>query len=402
MNEERAFAYSALRADGETVRDVVRAPDRSAAARRLAQSDLVVLEIRDADGRAQQGRAGKTTAAERVAVMRQLAVMAKAGVDLLEAIETIAGGLAPRPIADRLRDVAGALRRGDPLARAVLDHLHGYPPYVYALLRAGEASGRLPAVLAEAADQVAFEDQVRRDLQAALTYPMFMLGAGGLAITFLLIVVVPRFAAMVGDLSKIDAFPALILSSGLFLRTHWPIAIAVLCGLGAALWRLGETPAMRLRFLELGRATPGVRAVLAARSRMSWARLIGLGLGAGLPVLEASALARSSVADDPKFAKALASAEAAMRGGAPIETAFAREHALGAIDASLVRAGARSGALPTIFGFIANQHEANLRNALKSLTVIVEQLAIAIVASAIGAVVVGLVTALTGVYEAIQ
>jgi len=95
-------------------------------------------------------------------------------------------------------------------------------------------------------------------------------------------------------------------------------------------------------------------------------------------------------------------ADASIRTGSPIEAAFAREHALGAIDASLVRAGARTGSLPAIFTFIADQHEARLRADLKRLTVILEQAAIAIVASAIGSVVIGLVTALTGVYEAIR
>ncbi|MBU6374220.1 MAG: type II secretion system F family protein [Alphaproteobacteria bacterium] len=398
--DERLFSYRAVRADGVAVRDVVRAPDRVAAARRLAANDLVVVELKDAEGQA-FGRAARITDAERVTILRQLAVMTRAGVDLLEAIETIATGIAPRPASDRLRDVAAALRRGDPLARAFSEHLHGYPVYVYALIRAGEASGRLPGVLAEAADQVAFEEQVRRDLAGALTYPAFLTCAGFGAVSFLLGVVAPRFAAMVGDLSRIDAFPSLILRSGLFVRDNALVVAAVIAVIATALWRAAQTPAVRARLLDALRSVPGARDVLAARARMGWARVMGLALGAGLPVLEASALARGSVADDARFSRALAGAEAALRAGRPVEAAFAQDHALAPIDASLVRAGAKSGALPAMFALIATQHESNLRVALKRTTVIVEQVAIALVASAVGAIVIGLVTALTGIYETI-
>lgn len=397
--EERLFTYRAVRPDGVTVRDVVRATDRAAAARRLTQNDLVVIELRDADGRS--GGATRVTDAERVTILRQLAVMTRAGVDLLEAIETIAAGIAPRPASERLRDVAGALRRGDPLARAFSEHLHGYPVYVYALIRAGEASGRLASVLAEAADQVAFEEQVRRDLSAALTYPMFLTCAGFAAVSFLLGVVAPRFAAMVGDLSRIDAFPALILRSGLFVRENAVLALALVAVAATALWRAAQTPSVRARLLDVLRSVPGARAVLAARARMGWARVMGLALGAGLPVLDAAALARGSVADDVTFSRALTGAESALRAGRPLEVAFAQDNALAPIDASLVRAGAKSGALPAMFALIATQHESNLRVALKRTTVIVEQVAIALVASAVGAIVIGLVTALTGIYETI-
>jgi general secretion pathway protein F len=402
MNDDRTFAYRAVRPDGAMVRDVVRAPDRAAATRRLAQNDLVVLDVRDVAAAGVLPIGARITLAERVALMRQLALMAKAGVDLLEALETIAAGLEPRPIAARLRDAAAALRRGEPLSRAFAESFPSYPAYVHALVRAGEASGRLPVVLAEAADQVAFEDQVRREVGSALTYPLFMVAAGLLAMIFLLIVVVPRFAAMVGDLSSIDPFPAFILGSGLALRDNAVLSVALIAGALFAAGRAFTLPAVRTRLLVIARRIPGLRTVLFARSRMNWARLMSLGLGAGLPVLEATALARASVVEDPPFHRALAAADASIRTGSPIESAFAREHALGAIDASLVRAGARTGSLPSIFAFIANQHEVRLRADLKRLTVVLEQAAIGFVATAIGAVVIGLVTALTGVYEAIQ
>ena len=398
MSEERAFAYRAVRPDGTAVRDVVRATDRSSAARRLSQGDLIVIDLQPVDAAA--GLA-PSKPQERIIVLRQLAVMIGAGVELLEALDTAIDGFGDRPIVRHLRAAANALRRGDPLSRALKEHVPGYPHYVYALVRAGEASGRLPQVLKEAADQVAFEDQVRRDVGAALTYPAFLLCAGLAAMAFLLSVVVPRFAAMIGDLSRIDPFPAFILGAGLAVQSNGILIVAVVAAALIAIRQIIATPSARRAIVHAARRLPVVGALLTTRGLMAWARIMSLSLSAGLNVQESAQLARASVADDRRLQSALAEAEAALRAGQPIEAAFARPGGLGALDASLVRAGARAGSLADMFGLIASQHEARLRADLKRATVIVEQVAIAIVASAIGAIVIGLVTALTGVYDSI-
>ena len=71
------------------------------------------------------------------------------------------------------------------------------------------------------------------------------------------------------------------------------------------------------------------------------------------------------------------------------------------LDLSLLRAGQRSGALATMFAYIAERHEENFREALKRLTVLLEPLAIAFVSIAVGVVALGLVTAMTGVYDSV-
>jgi len=125
---------------------------------------------------------------------------------------------------------------------------------------------------------------------------------------------------------------------------------------------------------------------------------MSLAMGAGVGVLEAATLARAAVANGPLDA-ALEKSVAALRDGREVDVAFAP--ALARADRSLLRAGQRAAALPEMFAVIADRHEDDLRDALKRLTAMVEPAAIAIVALAIGAVVLSLVTAMTGIYDTI-
>ena len=229
---ERAFRYRAVGRDGRAVSDVVRAADERAALRRLADEGLTVTRVDEvAAGRgALASRALRLS--ERVLIMRQLALMLEAGVPLLEALETVAQGI-------ESRTGPGAVRGGDRRAAATASRWAGrwpstrraFPSTSIPMADIGEASGRVPDVLRQAAEQMAYEHGLRRDFVNALTYPAFLAAAGLRAIGFIFIEVVPRFSAMIGeDTSRLPALSRAVL---------WPPAIspaqpaAVLLGIGA-------------------------------------------------------------------------------------------------------------------------------------------------------------------------
>ena len=186
------------------------------------------------------------------------------------------------------------------------------------------------------------------------------------------------------------------------LLTRVPIlvAAAAMAACAAALWALSSTPEVRRLLSAVAHATPGLRDLLIARQRTAWSRVAALSLSAGVGILEATALAAGALSDG-RLKLAVARAIPALRAGRPIDAAFAETGALSTIDASLLRAGQRSGALPQMFRAVADRNEEDLRDALKRLTVIVEPLAIAAVALMVGAIVLGLASSLVGVYESI-
>ncbi|WP_333592022.1 type II secretion system F family protein [Brevundimonas sp.] len=395
-----SFQYEAVGRDGLTLKGQVMAPDESAAVRRLSADGLTVLKISPAAVKA-QGRDRDLKPAERVLVLRQLALMIEAGVSLLEAMDTVAQGIQARKGKTQFQAAIAALRRGDSFGQALVDNVPGFPDYVYAMARVGEASGKIAEVLRQAAEQMAYEDRLRRDFANAMTYPAFLLFAGFAAVGFIFTQVVPRFGAMIGDdRSNVPAMSRWVLAAGEFANANLPIvglAVGALIALGVA---IAANAQIRARAYAVAHAAPIIGPVIQAREITAWARLSAFALNSGVPILSAMALSRAAVPVG-SFRRGLDMLDSDLRAGVTLDASLASHTHLEQMDLSLLRAGQKSGAVGAMFGFIADNYEDRLRDRMKRLTALIEPLAIAFISLIVGFVALSLVLALSSTFEAV-
>lgn len=384
------------------MRDTVRAADEVTALRELMAGGLTVTELAEAREIEARSVDRDLKPAERVLVMRQLALMLEAGVTLLEALETVAAGVAARRGRAQLMEVIAALKRGEALGVALRAHAPGFPYYVYAMAEVGEAAGRTPEVLRVAAEQMAYEDRLRRDLVNALTYPALLACAGALAVAFIFVEIVPRFSALIGpNAARMPLISKLVFAVGRFVNAHLIATGAGLAAIVAALLFALAQPAVRERLYGLGRSLPVVGDLLKAREIATWARLTSFALGAGVALLDAAALARQGAPAGP-FRDGLAACETELRGGVALHAALARHTRLTPMDLSLLRSGEKSGALAPMFGFLADSYDDRLKDAMKRFTSLAEPAAIAAVSVVVGVIALSLVMALASIYDAVQ
>lgn len=392
------FQYEAVGRDGLTLKGQVSAPDETAAVRRLSADGLTVLKIAPAAVKS-QGRDRDLKSAERVLVLRQLALMIEAGVSLLESMDTVAQGIQARKGKAQFVAAIAALRRGDSFGQAMEQNVPGFPDYVYAMARVGEASGKIADVLRQAAEQMAYEDRLRRDFANAMTYPAFLLFAGFGAVGFIFTQVVPRFGAMIGDdRTNVPAMSRWVLATGEFANANLPIvglALAALVVLGVV---IATNAQVRARAYAVAHGAPVIGPVIQAREITAWARLSAFALNSGVPILSAMALSRAAVPIGA-FRRGLDMLDSDLRAGVTLDASLASHTHLEQMDLSLLRAGQKSGTVGTMFGFIADNYEDRLRDRMKRLTALIEPLAVAFISLIVGFVALSLVLALSSVYE---
>jgi len=398
---ELRFRYRAIAHDGRVVNDVVGGASEAAALRILAAEGLTVTRLSPVTLGVARTVDRDLRLSERVLLLRQLALMLKAGVPLLEAMEAAVLGVEADRGGRQFAAVIQALRHGDSFAQALETHALGFPRYVYAMARIGEASGRIAQVLSDAADQMADEDRLRRDIVNALTYPAFLASAGVAAVGFIFVEIVPRFATMLGpDSGRMPLVSRLVLDLGMFVNAHALGLGLLVAGLAAVGLASFGHPAARARLYDLGRRTPVLGVLLREREVGLWARLMAFGLAQDAPLLSTALLARTSVPPGP-FHDGLRAFEGELRAGAAVDVGLARHTRLTPMDLSLVRAGQRSGALPTMFAHLAASYEDRVRDGVKRMTALVEPLAIAVIAVLVGIIALALVMALASVYETV-
>ena len=399
---ERRFRYRAVTREGRAVRDTVRAADELAALRELMAGGLTVTDLAE-DGQVEvRGADRELRPAERVLVMRQLALMLEAGVTLLEALETVAAGVSARKGRAQLLEVIAALKRGEALGVALRAHAPGFPYYVYAMAEVGVAAGSVPEVLRVASEQMAYEDRLRRDLVGALTYPALLACAGVLAVAFIFVEIVPRFSALIGqNASHMPLMSKVVFAVGHFVNAHLILVGGGIAALVVAVaFAIGQ-PAVRERLYVAGRALPVVGDLLKAREIATWARLTSFALGNGVALMEASALARQGAPPGP-FRDGLAASETELRSGVALHVALGRHTRLTPMDLSLLRTGQKSGALASMFGFLADSYDDRLKDAMKRFTSLAEPAAIAAISVVVGVIALSLVMALASIYDSVQ
>ena len=396
-----AFQYQAAQRDGQIVKGVISAGTEAAAVRRLSSDGLTVLKIAPAAAARADGANRNLKPAERVLILRQLGLMLEAGVSLLEALDTVAQGMQARKGRQQFQAAIAALRRGDSLGQALEDNVPGFPDYLYAMARVGEASGRIAEVLKQAAEQMAYEDRLRKEFGNAMTYPAFLLSAGVAAIAFIFTQVVPRFGAMIGDdRSNVPAMSRWVLAAGEFANANSALVLIVLGVLAAAVAFIVTNPEVRARAYTVAHGLPVVGNVLQAREVSSWARLTAFALNNGVPILSAVGLARAAVPIGP-FRQGLNRLESDLKAGMTLDASLAAHTKLEAMDLSLLRAGQRSGAVGAMFGFMADNYENRLKDSMKRMTSLLEPIAIAVISLIVGFVALSLVLALSSVYEGV-
>lgn len=396
------FQYQAMDRQGRASRGVTSAPDEATVVRRLATDGLIAVKVTPVAAPRGQGQNRQLKPAERVLVLRQLGLMLEAGVSLLEAMDTVSQGMQAVKGQAQFQAAIGALRRGDSLGKALEDHVPGFPDYLYAMARVGEASGKIADVLKQAAEQMAYEDRLRRDFGNAMTYPAFLLMAGLGAVGFIFTQVVPRFGAMIGeDRSRVPAMSRWVLSAGEYANAHIGV-VGIVMGAIVALGVVIATNAkVKAYAYTAAHGLPVIGGVIQAREIAAWARLTAFALGNGVPILQAVGLARAAVPIGP-FREGLNQLDGDLKAGLTLDASLAAHTKLEAMDLSLLRAGQRSGAVGAMFGFMADNYENRLRDSMKRMTSLLEPLAIGSISIIVGFVALSLVLALSSVYDGVS
>jgi len=398
-SDDLSFRYTAVDRAGRQVKDVVRAKDPRAAARALVAEGLTPITVAEERSRAAGTKDRDLNFRERVSVLRQLALMVEAGVNLLEAMQTVAAGIIAAKGRAKIEAAIAALKRGDTLAHALETHAPGFPFYVYAMLRVGEATGQIGEVLRDAAEQMAYEDRLRRDVTTALFYPAFLITAGFAVVIYIFVYVVPRFDDMLGG--KRDGMPILsrvVFSMADFVNSNLILfltAVVILVfGTAAAL----SNPKVKAQIYSGARGLILIGPILKAREINAWSRLLGFALSSGVGLLEAAALARRG-APESNFRQGLDQFERDLKGGVDVAESLSRHTELSAMDLSLLRAGAKSGTLPRMFLYVAETYDGLLRDRLKRLTALVQPITIGLIAVLVGVLAVAIMLALTSIYN---
>jgi general secretion pathway protein F len=376
------FAYRGLAANGHSVAGVVDADSVRTARGKLRERGIFPTELSEEAAAASARRLSdylpsfgrRIPPGELSLLTRQLASLLGAGVQLVDALGTLADQ-SMRPVAKRLlSQVRERVREGSSLGDALAAHPETFSELYIGMVRAGEAAGALETVLNRIADFSEGQAEFVAKVSHALTYPVIMVCLGTGILFFLMSYVVPQVATIFKQSNAALPLPTIILIAvSNFVSGYWMLLLAMMIALVVGvMWGLSTPRGRRIYDAWLLR-TPYIGSTLTRVICARFARTLATMLQSGVQLLPALASVKHVVTNS-LLADAVEESRTSIREGHGMSHPLAQSGLYPPLLIEMIRVGERSGELEQMLERVADTYEREVERSLNQLTALLEPL----------------------------
>ena len=391
------YAYQAVDGSGKRTRGQAQAVSSGALSRTLEERGLFVLDVSEsADAVATQRGFRFGRRREVLEVTRALAALLPVGMPLAQALNA-ASGVASGDVKAALQEVRARVERGDTLSTALAEHRHLFSPLYVGLVRAGERSGDIDAAFGRLAAQLERDEELRGKILSASIYPMLLATAGSVAVTVLLFFVLPRFVTLLeGSGAKLPRSTATLLAFSSALHRLWPVLLLIPLAIAAFAAWVTSTDEGRRVWSTILLGIPGVRTLRRYALAGRFARLVGVLLGGGAPLLTALDDTIESIGD-PLARDDTVRIRTKVREGSSLRAAVADSSLFPPMLAQLIGVGEDAGQLRVFLIKSADIFEERTERATQRLATFLEPAMIVMFGAIVAFVALSLLQAIYGI-----
>lgn len=241
----------------------------------------------------------KITDRDKAEFCTQLSVMLQARVSLLHALEVLSKQTTKKTVKAMIDRIATDVRKGASFDKALAAHPAVFDRLFVVTAEVGQESGRLPDVLSHLAGHLEKMNGLRRKFSQAMAYPAVVITVAIVAVTFLLLFIVPTFADMFKTFQiELPASTRFIMAISLFVSKYglWTILASV-----ASIYLSRESlkrPVVKARIQEWIFKMPLVGDVVLKTHVARFCRTLGTLLQAQVSLVEALSVTQRIATSD--------------------------------------------------------------------------------------------------------
>jgi type IV pilus assembly protein PilC len=400
------YSYRVRNRQGEILQDQMEADDTMAVASQLRQQGLLVIDVKE-KGVAQRDLLEpfkKVTLGDLVVFTRQFATMINAGLPIVRALYVLSEQTENVKLKEVIVRVRKDVEAGLALSEALDKHPKVFSRLYVEMVRAGEVGGILDGVLLRVADQLENDQELRRKIKSAMTYPLVVLVLAIMAASFMLIFIVPIFARMFEDLGGTLPLPTRVAMGASGILTSI-FGVFVYGAMFAAVFGF-----LRWKNTEQGRKVWGrvslripfkIGDVIQKVALARFARTLGTLSAAGVPILQAIEITAAS-SGNWVIENALLKSRDAIREGIPIYKPLEDEPVFPMMVTRMIAVGEETGDVDGMLSKIADFYESEVDAAVKALTSIIEPLMIVVVGGIVGGIIIAMYLPMFKIFELVE
>ncbi|MBI4193319.1 MAG: type II secretion system F family protein [Candidatus Colwellbacteria bacterium] len=332
--------------------------------------------------------------ADKIFLVKNLALMLKVGTDLFHAIEILVSDFEKPAVKTLLTEIRDTLSRGRPFYTTFLKYPAFFSPVFVNLIKAGEASGTLEQVFQDLGVSLEKERELRGKISAAFTYPLILLVISSLVLLMLVFFIIPKIATVFIDSGITPpAFSRIVFGVSLFLKDNVAFIGPIFVASIVALWRFLGHSATGRRFVDRMLARlPVVGSVIHELALQRFAATLSSLLKAGLPIIEALEITAEAVGSIELRAALLRISREGIARGITIGEAFRKEPFFPRVTTNLIAISEKAGHMESVLDTLSDFYTTEVDAVIKTLVSFLEPALLLGIGIVIGVIALAIIT----------
>lgn len=411
------FNYVALDAKGKEISGVLETDTSTNAVSRIREMGYFPTNVSEADkGKRAAGKPGGPVTAAKgerkglgqfqlkflstgkvkskalTALTRQLATLIDAGLPLLRGLSVLRRQEKNPTLKKTLLQLSEGVEAGSTFSEALAQHPKIFNRLYVNMVRAGEAGGVLDVTLTRLADFQEKAQKIKNKVISAMVYPVVVICVAVGILSFLMVVIVPKFKEIFSDLLEGKELPALtqmVIGVSNLMKDKFLFILPVVIGIIVLIKVAGKTTKGRYLLDAFKLNAPVFGPMIRKVGISRFTRTLGTLIASGVPILQALNIVRET-SGNAVIAKAVAQIHDSVKEGESIVHPLEASKVFPPMVVSMIEVGEETGALPDMLMKIADVYDDEVDNAVAAMTSLLEPIMIVFLALIVGTIVIAL------------
>jgi len=336
----------------------------------------------------------KISAQERLLFTKHLSAMIKAGITMADSLKALEEQYDHGQLAKLVKSISTSVEAGSTISQAFAYHPHSFSHFYIGMLAVSEESGTLAENLSYLAEQLEKQLALKRKVQGAMIYPLFVVIIAVAIGSFLAFGILPKLLVFFESLQvELPLITKVMVWIAEFFAQYGVVIIVgsiILTLLLLLLYRWSKTkPGIEKFLLRL----PILGKILRANQLIQFSHNWGVLLHSGVPINQALQITTQSL-NNTTYQSFLKILLAKIEKGATAQKAI-REFSpnyFPIMVSQMVGVGEKSGSLDEVLLYISDFYEAELDASTKQLATLLEPILLLVIGLGVGFLALAIIT----------
>ncbi|QQS43571.1 type II secretion system F family protein [Candidatus Roizmanbacteria bacterium] len=399
------FTYKALQKDGTKISGEMDASSEKEISEYLKKNSYFPIEIKE---KKPSSLDNITTLLQQVSfqdvtyMTRQFAIMLDAGLTLIDSIEIIMKQVQKPALKKMLSEIDKSLRDGKTFSQALSKYPRQFSHFYVALVKSGEASGKLDSILEKLAEHLEKQRAFSQKIRNAMIYPVVVISAMFVMMFVMFAFVMPQLLSLYDSFEvELPQSTQIIMAISTFMKNYWPFVLIAIIALIVTLLRLKNTKKGQEIFDRYIFKIPLLGNIVKTSGLVDATRTLSILISSGVPILDGLVIV-IDVNSNIVFKQAFQRIKEKVEKGMSVGSAMSNEPIFPESLIQMAIVGEQTGHLDETLLKLSEYYQTESEMAVKGLLTMMEPMILIVLGVSVGFLVMAVITPIFSLTNSLQ